>query len=89
MGSSGSRTVIPFVRSVNLLLSSFQETSSLPYWDVIGFFIREAHIIHQRKDLFQKDLFILWRQAKKSSPQVAWRPPTPYRNEGIGCPVSF
>ena len=77
------------IRTVNFFLSPRQEPSSLPDGDVIGLFVSEAHIVHQSKDLFQENLFIRWRQAKKSSRLMAWRPLTPHRNVGIGYVAAF
>ena len=52
MGSSRAGIVLSFIRFIDLCLRALQEPSSLPDWDVIGFVIGEAHIIHQTKNLF-------------------------------------
>jgi len=87
--SCGLRITLSILCTFNFVIHSLNKPSTLPYWYVIAFYVRETHVIHHQEDLVQEDVFISRRQAKKMTPQVAWRPPTPHRNEGSGCLVSF
>ena len=80
---------VPFCTLFNFFLDSFDKPASHPYWNMVCFCVMKTQIIHQQKDLFKEDRFVIRRQAKKSSRQAAWRPPTPRNSEDIAYIVSY
>jgi len=74
VSSTRSRGV-GIVRLLNLIVNSLDKPHPLPDRKVIAFVIAEAHVVHQEKDLFEVDLFVARRQAKKTWRPVATVPP--------------
>ncbi len=74
MCSSASRRVC-FVRLLDLLVDSLDEPHSLPDRKVVALVVAKAHVVHQEKDLFEVDLFVARRQAKKTWHPAATVPP--------------
>ena len=73
---------------LDFFVQTINEPSSLPDWNVISFFPRETHVVSQQENLFKEDMFVIMRQAKKSSRLTAWRPLTPPYSVDIGCVAS-
>ena len=82
-------STVGFFVSFDFFVQSIDKPTTLPNRDVVSLFPSETYVIHQQKDLFQKDMFVTRRQAKKSSRLTAWRPLTPPYSVDIGCAASY
>ncbi len=63
------------IGSLKLFIQALDKPYALPYWDVVHFYVRKPHIVHQGKDVFEEGLFVITRQAKKTRPRGAAVPP--------------
>jgi len=78
--SSSALSRACFGRSLELSGQTIEEPNSLPNGKLVGLTVCEAHVVHQREYLLEKDLLIIRCQAKKSWRPSAGAPPKSLRS---------